>query len=104
MENVRVLHRPQQSMPKGQLPTAIDQRNRRLHCRTTDVKLHVCLLEVQPNPNKPSKPGENLICDKVRAILLPSHALRPKNAGGKGMTWMFKKQIGRSMEVYVDKL
>ena len=70
MEDVRGLYKPEQGLPKGQLPPAEDKPTDVFHSRTQALDFYGRILRVQPDKNGKGRPGENCLHHKPRALLL----------------------------------
>ena len=70
MEDVRGLYKPEQGLPKGQLPPTEDKPADVFHSRTQAPNFYGRILRVQPDKNGKGRPGENCLHHKPRALLL----------------------------------
>lgn len=104
---MRRLHQSQQSVSKGLLPATEDRPNGRRHRRLRAVILLGCLFRIQPNPHGPGRPGENCFYLRTRPILLHCYAFWPQKRRShlsKLINKMFRKQLGKTMEAYIDDM
>ena len=74
MENVRGLHGPQQSMPKGQFPLAQNRLACGFNSWTQVTDVHGRLLRIQPDQDGRRRSGEDIFYHEPRTLLLQGNA------------------------------
>jgi hypothetical protein len=107
MANVCRLHKLEQGMPKGSVPSSMHRPGRGPHCRVRTPEFSRCLLRLSPDPSHQGGSARHHIHHSLRMLLLCEDTVWVEEHGGtcqRCMQFCFKEQIEHNLEVYVDDI
>ena len=100
-------HRFEQSLPQGSFPNVSNRLVGECHCRPSLNKLFGCLPRVPSDTFSFEGSREDIFCHfywKLPLQVMPFSLKNARSTYQRMMTRMFKPQLGRNIEIYIDDI